>query len=412
MAGLAAARELADAGRQVVVLEARDRVGGRAHSQDMGGATVDLGASWIHGVEGNPIAELAERFSVPTVASRHHRQHIIDGDDAPISVDDIEQMFDEVLDRASELAQKEPRDLPLSQAIARSIGDADPAQVAFSERILGIIMAADTSSLSAQHWDQDTELEGGDVMFPGGYAQIPRALARGLDIRLESPVSEVTRDGPSVRVRANDESLAAAAVIVTLPLGVLKAGSVRFTPALPEQKLASIDRLGFGLSNKVALVFDEPFWPLHAQHFLVTPRGETDIADFTNLWPLGHPALLAWIAGRAARALEHKTDAELTDMALASLSRVIGRPAPAPRAVAISRWASDPFSLGSYSHIPVGASGEDYDRLAEPISPWLYFAGEACHRTFPATIHGAYLSGQKAARDAMADEAERSPARG
>lgn len=419
MAGLAAARALRDAGREVVVLEARNRIGGRVHSADLGAIPVDMGASWIHGTHGNPIADLARRFGVQTVVSEHEKRHVIAADGARLSAGEIDSTFDEVLERADELADREPDDLPLSQAIARSSGDTDPRFVTLSRQMLGQIMAADVEVLSARQWDQDHELDGPDVMFPGGYSQIPRALSQGLEIRLDSPVSEIiwphedhgkgngNGNGEGVRVTTGDQSIAAAAAIVTLPLGVLKAGTVRFSPPLPARKQAAIDRLGFGVSNKIALAFDRPFWPPGAQHLVTVPRAEPDITVFTSLWPAGHPVLLAWTAGRTARALEQKTDTELADIALASLSRITGEKAPAPTAILVSRWASDPYSLGAYSHIPVGVTGQEYDHLAAPISPWLYFAGEACHRQHPCTVHGAYLSGQKTAHKAMADESGR-----
>ena len=430
MAGLATARALADAGRDAVVVEARGRIGGRVYTPridrdsgristigadpmwaDGAGQTpVDLGASWIHGITGNPIAELARQYSIATAPGKNREPTFIGPDGARLPRKKLVGTLDRTLDRAATLAWAEPSDLSLSDAIARVRKTRDHRKGAALDlglSWLSLIMGTDIDTLSARHWDQDDELGGGDVVFPGGYDHIPRALVNDLDIWLDSPVTEIARDGEHVRITTDSRTVSADAVIVTVPLGVLKARTISFVPDLPDKKWAAVDRLGVGLLNKIALVITERFWPRQLEQVVVAPQREPDITGFSCVQTTEHPVLLAWLAGRTARLLEARSDSELADMAIHTVSRTLGRPAPDPAGVLVSRWASDPHSMGSYSYIPVGATGREYDHLAEPIRPWLYFAGEACHRAHPGTVHGAYLSGQEAAAAAMADEPDR-----
>jgi monoamine oxidase len=165
-------------------------------------------------------------------------------------------------------------------------------------------------------------------------------------------------------------------------LGVLKAGSVEFDPPLPKRKRAAIERLGSGVLNKLALVFEKEFWP----------RG-TRVVSHTG----AHANLI--VSGRALIGLTGGADArspvpEPEEDLLRSLK------APKPIAAVLTRWHDDPFARGAYSVVPPGASSADFDALAEPVGP-LLFAGEATNRAYRGTVHGAYLSGLRAAREAL-----------
>lgn len=195
--------------------------------------------------------------------------------------------------------------------------------------------------------------------------------------------------------------------IVTLPLGVLKKGLVRFDPPLPERKTAAIERLGMGTLDMVALAFPEPFWP-HDHDFIAGYPAEGDIFPrfFDRFRKTGRPILVASVGGRGAEALESLSDGEVEAAAMRPLRRLFGGAIPSPVSMRRTAWASDPFTSGSYSHIPVGASPADYDALAEPVEDVLFFAGEATNREHPATVHGAYLSGL---REAARLESSREP---
>ena len=226
-------------------------------------------------------------------------------------------------------------------------------------------------------------------------------------MRLRCTVKAIHHDSSGVMLDTSGGVMRADAVVCTLPLGVLQLrpedGGVLFSPPLPPEKQAALDRLGYGLLNKVALFFDRPFWK-HASNFfgrvVPNPKQRGKYFLFFNLQPAsGHPVLLALAAGEAAAELEELDDEAVTKQAVDALRSMFGeRQVPTPLRTMVTRWGSDKFARGSYSYVHVGASGQDYTTLGEPIGERLHFAGEHTIQEHPATVVGAYLSGLRAAR--------------
>jgi monoamine oxidase len=203
------------------------------------------------------------------------------------------------------------------------------------------------------------------------------AMATGVDLRLGVDVAEVARSASGVRVRSRDgTSEQGSHVVVTVPLGVLKRDLPRFRPALPPDRLAAIERLGFGRYEKVALRFDEPFWRAAGlPHAMIFPRDP----DAAAVWAIGQDALgagpvLVFHIFRSAtsRVLDAAPD-DAARWTLDMLAEAIGSSCPPPAAVAVSAWANDPYSGGAYTHIPPGANPAA-DLLGEPIGGRLLFA--------------------------------------
>lgn len=375
IAGLAAARELVRKGAGVVVLEARDRIGGRIETRDVGGEVVDLGATWIHGTKGNPIAALAREFSLPLVPThwddwKHRWFPEADRRRAQDAADEIEDLFERSKKPAvSDLLPRGWRSDPLMRWAVRS-------------EIIGEY-GEEPERLSPRHWQDDEEYDGGDWRLVRGYGELADRLARGLDIRRNCVVRRVEYGRNNVAVETTSTPpFTARRVIVTLPLGVLKAGSVAFDPPLPASKRAAIDRLGVGVLNKAALVFDRPFWP-EGTHVV------SHLGAYANLVVSGR-ALIGLAGGDDARSPVPEPVEEVL--------RALG--APRPVETRITRWHDDPFARGAYTVIPPGASSDDLDVLAEPTGPVL-FAGEATEWDYRGTVHGAYVSGLRAAREAL-----------
>jgi monoamine oxidase len=259
--------------------------------------------------------------------------------------------------------------------------------------------ATNASDLSLFNWDQDQEFGGQSVIFPRGYGQIADALARGMDIRLNQRVSRIEYSNRGVRIKTDQSTLAAERVVVTLPLGVLKRGTITFLPALPEAKIEAISRLGMGVLNKVFLRFPRVFWPKDRDTFGVVSERKGEWAEWIDYYKYtGQPVLLGLNSGKHARDLEELADQTVVAAAMQVLRGIYGRSIPDPDGVVVTRWGSDPFSLGAYSSIPPGANGKDYDTLAEPVGDRVFFAGEATSRSYPATVHGAFLSGEREAK--------------
>jgi monoamine oxidase len=227
-------------------------------------------------------------------------------------------------------------------------------------------------------------------------------MAAGVDLRLGVDVAEVACSASGVRVRSGDgTSEEGSHVVVTVPLGVLKRDVPRFSPALPPDRLAAIDRLGFGRYEKVALRFDEPFWRAAGlPHAMIFPRDPGAPA----VWAIGldafgaGPVLVFQIFHSAASRVLGTAPDDAAQWVLGMLAEAIGSSCPPPAAVAVTSWANDPYSGGAYTHIPPGANPTDADVLGEPIADRLLFAGEHTQSARLAYADGAMTSGIREAK--------------
>ncbi|MCK6567422.1 MAG: FAD-dependent oxidoreductase [Anaerolineales bacterium] len=407
IAGLAVARALTERGRTVIVLEARNRIGGRLWTDSSLGLPLDLGASWIHGVEGNPIAELAKEFGVKTMPTdgKNAIEFAADGSELPEGeFERMEALFEDIYEEVAEMQDSTDDDMPLQavfdQVIAsRRLSDEDLRRLNYYIHLVTALeYGADAKDLSLWWWDQDEEFGGEEAIFPGGYNQISDGLAKGLDIRLGEIVKIVRYGKDGVEVETSAGNFVADKVVVTFPLGVLKQASVKFEPPLPESKQEAIRRLGMGVLNKVYLKFPEAFWGEDLETISYVGERLGEWCDWLSFAPFtGEPVLMAFHGGDRGFALEDLGDNEIVAGAMQTLRVMFGDDIPDPESFIITRWGKDPFSFGAYSHIPPFASGDDYDALAEPVDDVLFFAGEATSREYPGTVHGAYLSGIRAA---------------
>lgn len=411
IAGLAAAQALRAAGYSVIVLEARNRVGGRVWTdRTWPDIPLDMGASWIHGVKGNPIAAIAAENGIVTAPTDYDNLWLYDSDGRLLEDNEhdaleakIQGSYAEALEEARE---KTEGSRSIQQALDEKLGTTRLS--AAERRALDYFVnssveheyAADVADLSLFAGEEDEGFDGGDVIFPQGYDQIVRVLADGLDIRLAHPVGSIGYDDEGVTVQTAAGTFHGERVIVTLPLGVLQKGVVRFDPPLPPAKQNAIDSLGMGVLNKLYLRFPRIFWPREAEllGYISPEKGrwnETlNIAHYT-----GAPVLLCFNAGVYGRAIEALSDGEIVAAALDYLRTLYGPEIPEPTGYLVTRWASDPHAFGSYSYLRPGSDGDTIDALAAPVGKRLFFAGEATSRQHPSTVHGAYLSGLRAAEE-------------
>lgn len=413
IAGLAAGEYLRKKGWGVTILEARERVGGRVWSRAdwKGKQPVDMGASWIHGVTGNPMAERARTEGIRTAPFDYEKNVIYRAGGSRISPDEearIEKSFQKTLKLANATAEGLSQDVSLRETFTdaeKKLGWSPEEVARLNFRAHTEIeheYAASLEELSAQYWDEGEELPGGDAIVPGGVGALLEPWARGQDIRFGQAVVRVSYDRDGVRVKtAQGQEWAARKLILTVPLGILKKGTMVFDPPLPKEKVEAIGRIGFGNYQKTVLLFDEPFWDpeLHRFNWDGGATGK-EWAEWVNLYPFtGEPALMAFHTAQTAYGIESMTDREIADAATDALASALGKKVPRPKDVLVSKWGRDPYALGAYSFMGVGATPADRKILGKSLAGSLYFAGEAVSENYPATMHGAYQSGLVAAKE-------------
>ncbi len=407
MAGLAAASVLSKQAT-VTVLEARQRMGGRIWTNRDFGAAVDLGAAWIHDIAENPIAQLAEQMGISTAVIDHGDRAVYDADGRELSQEDVrahEKNFKRWLAQGKALAQTYERDISLGEAlkhglINENLSQNDRRYLQFSKQALVMETGAELEELSLAYSDAKTHFTGTEALFPQGHDALVRNLAQGLDIRYQQTVQKIEHGFEGVRVTTPQGSFDADAVIVTLPLGVLKKGVVRFDPPLPVDKQAAIYSLDMGVLNKVILRFPEIFWPKETTYLGYVSEKAGEYPKYLNMARYAdQPLLMAFAGGEFARQIEFLSDKEILSQNMQILKNIFGRDIPTATGIRVTKWGSDPYAYGAYSYLSARSKPEAYDLLAEPLRHGrLFFAGEATSREFPGTVQGAYLSGIREAK--------------
>lgn len=407
MAGLGAARQLHDAGAEVTVIEARDRIGGRAFTSHLWpDLPVDMGASWIHGTKGNPVTALAESIGATRTATSYKRALSLDDQGRAIDFARAAKRAKALVDAAREAVDDMDEDLSLQAAVA-SFPDWQ-ALPAAERRLLRLAIntrieheySGDWSRLSAWYFDDGDDFPGDEVVLDRGYGALVNHLARGLDIRLHEAVAALAPTPSGVEVTTSQGTHHVRRVIVTLPLGVLKSGSVRFRDPLGPKRQRAIAGLEMGLLNKCWLRFNHVFWPEDIDWIDYLGPVEGLWADWmSGVRSTGKPLLVGFNAAAAAERLEALDDRATTASAMAALRAMFGTSIPDPIGSQISRWRQDPFSRGAYSFNAVGTRAKDRHALFGP--DWdgrLHFAGEAASHDHPGTAHGALMTGRAAAK--------------
>ncbi|KAL5716226.1 non-specific polyamine oxidase [Ranunculus cassubicifolius] len=419
-AGIAAARALYDASFQVVMLESRDRIGGRVCTDHSFGFPIDLGASWLHGVcEENPLAPLIGRLGLPLYRTSGDNSVLYDHDLESYALYDTDgvqvpqelvtkvgEVFESILTEAYKVRQEHDEDMSILAAFSIVMERRpDLRQEGLSQKVLQWYLcrmegwfAADADTISLKSWDQEELLSGGHGLMVRGYRPVINTLAKGLDIRLGHRVTKINRVYNGVRVTVEDgKTFLADAAIIAVPLGVLKAKHIKFEPQLPEWKEAAIADLGIGIENKIALHFNKVFWP-NVEFLGVVAPSTYECSYFLNLHKAtGHPVLVYMPAGRLALDIEKMTDVDAANFAFTQLKKILPD-ASEPIQHLVTHWGSDPNSLGSYSYDMVGKPHDLFERLRVPIDN-LFFAGEATSMNYPGSVHGAYSTGLMAAED-------------
>lgn len=420
IAGLAAASKLKTYGYDFVLLEGRDRVGGRIVTDDSLGVPLDIGASWIHGKVGNPIAHLANIYNIELRKTDDSKSVVVyDTDGKRLGshkLNELSLLWRHFIQYTKEDQKTANAKTTLESSVDEfkqkyKITDDEGFEYELSWQI-EIDWGDDTKKLSEKYFDKASYLlPGAQDVFPKGYIQIVDGLVRDIGeekIKKNQKVNKIEHNADGVTVITDKQTLKGKYVICTLPLGVLKNNlannHIEFSDPLPEEKIEAIKRMGMGIFHKTYFKFQEPFWindgDKDKDWINYIPEKEDQWITFLNLYKItGEPVLLGLNYGKYASQLEklagENREQEIKDAGMKVLKTIFPE-APDPVDILVSNWKEDPFTRGAYSTSPVGEHLDDYDKLAAPIpagNPRIFFAGEATTRMYPATVHGAYVTG-------------------
>jgi monoamine oxidase len=425
--GLAVAYSLKDSLHyDVQILEGRDRLGGRVHPYDLGGTMVDLGGQWVHdATDCNPMKRLMKELSLPFAEKPHYKTrkremfHKVFGSNGK-PIDSVnfklaESFYNKTLDGGCnthvidvDTSVKDLLDRAL-QSSNRVVTDKFMQMMNYLGHRSECYEGGRLHELSASLYLNGPyeDLGGSDEVPKGTYHEVIKAVVANIGeekFRLGRIVKAINYelsplDG-QVSVDLEDgERIKGDYCVCTIPLGVLQKRKVDFSPELSEARWRSIDAIGMGLLDKVALKFECAFWD--HDFFSSTDADPTRVKTFYDCSDdVGAPVLFMFHGGDAALRVDSPnglSDDEAVEETMASLRNIFGNEVPDPVATKVTRWNMDPFAFGAYSFAKIGSTVEDYDEVASPLGN-LLFAGEHTSIVAHSCVHGAWATGQREAR--------------
>ena len=405
ISGLAAASTLKQQGANVIILEAKNYIGGRIKTNRSLGSPFEYGAGWIHGPsKENPIRNLADRSKSSLFVTDDDSCELLNlsGNDINEKVwDEIEEIWEEII--------YDEIDSDTEGSILDAINEYDSN--IWSDPNIRWVFSAWTEfdyggpvhEISAGLIKEMSGFPTADVIFKDGYDKIINLLAKNLQIQTDTIVKSVNYSSTNnITVSTTSKNYECDYVICSVPLGVLKFNSIEFNPALPEYKQDSIENVGFGTVTKLALKFTDQFWDSDVQYYYT-------VAKETGRWPVWmnyrtfskERILMGLSMGEYAKKADLMSTEELIEDGLKVLKNVWEDDVGEVQNVLRTSWLNDPFTKGAYSFPRVDNSEEDFENLAEPIDNKLFFCGEHTDLEYLATTHGALFTGIRAAKEVI-----------
>jgi monoamine oxidase len=388
-AGIAAARQCRKDGLSYCVLEARDRLGGRAYTKCFDDLALDMGCGWLHSADRNPMVSEAEALGFA-----------IDRELPPWQKNMLEAGFS--LSEQQDFRAEQAAFYARLEAAAQRAEDAPASDVLIAGQKWSALIDAISTYINGTELDRlstkdfiayhDSEV---NWRLPRGYGALFRALADGLDVRLNCPVRQIDHSGTDIKVMSRAGTLSAQAAIICVPTAIIARGDLRFTPALPRH-IEAAHHLPLGVADKIFLRLD------HAADFPVNGRlmgriGQVDKGSY-HLRPFGRALIEGYFGGQYARELEregpqaffaHACD-EIADCLGADIKKRL-------HFISATAWALDPFAMGSYSHALPGHADARAVLLGD-VDERIFFAGEAVSAHDFSTAHGAWMTGKAAVK--------------
>jgi monoamine oxidase len=395
-AGLSVARSLTAAGKSVVILEAMNRIGGRAFTEsEILGVPFDWGCAWIHSADRNPFLPLAKQWGFDLARHDDSIDRVYYGSRrfADKEMKRVKQIYNEVVGanakaaraRDGAVASVRPIRTPEEQVAATYIGPMD--------------MAVDLDELAIRDYDDQAELEP-NYLVREGLGSLVRRFGEGLPVSLETPVRRIRYGGSGVVLETDKGEVRARACVVTVSTGVLRAGAIGFDPVLPDWKETAIADIPMGMLAKIPLILDgERFGLKPFEDILCEQRSNQDI--YFLAFPFDFNLMIGFVGGDFGWEMSAAGRGVAVDFATGALKRMFGNDA-AKHVVKgeLSRWASNPWVRGAYSAARPGRTVARRE-LARPVADRLFFAGEALGGEFAQTVGGASLSGQRTANELL-----------
>ena len=412
MAGAAAANALRSAGTEVTVLEARNRIGGRIHTDHSMGLPIDLGAAWIHKPTNNPLIKLSGDFKVATQETNYFSLKLYEPNGN--SVNKLRLLSPSVkiskaVKQGVAFLQSSDADYSIAEILQRTI---DKNELSKKEKMLmdfleGTVensLACGLNSASARAYLDHKEDTKKDRLVTGGYHKIVDNLLKDIDVKLSQPVKVISQDTGGVKVITDSHEFEGDYAIVTIPISLLQNNVVEFFPSLPKEKINAINSIKMGLMNKTVMKFTEKFWKNDKHLWGLLGEDNKNNNIILNNHPFNkQPILTVLSVNKAAYTLEKTifTRGETGRQEIITKWKNTFHKIFPGRNIEIedmitTQWHGDRFSNGSYSHVPVGVSMNAFDVIAAPLNR-IHFAGEATIAQHHSYTHGAYLSGLREA---------------
>lgn len=409
-AGIGAANYLISQGLKPIIIEARTRIGGRCLTQSLQGFNVDLGASWIHSYgDSNLIRQWirANKYPLKKEQNGNDRKYFDEKNGEVLyPVLRTQQEILSYLMYSSLEKAKNNENMSIFDSISEEYFKIQKNQGELENRVLNRMLnqtehyyAASLEELSALYYEYTGFGEnGGDASPEDGYGKLLEKMAEKMNVVLGEEVEEVKYSEKNVKIFTKSKKVYEANfVIVTVPLGVLKAKKINFFPELPKIKQQAIEKLGFGLMNKIILKFKKNFWGEKVCSFSVCSEEKGKFPWFYS-FSNEKNVLCCFVTDKFAKKVEKMNDEEIIFEILHFLRISLKTKDIELEDYIITRWGQDPYSMGSYSFFAAGSNPEDCEILSENILNTLYFAGEACYKKNIGVCHGAYATGEEAAK--------------
>ena len=406
ISGLACAQALKNSGKSVLVLEAKERIGGRLYSVKHEGDIFDLGASWIHGIDNNPIWEITQTNNIQTAIFNyidsdffHENGQVFTAQEKQEFVQYIqciEKLFLESEQDSAQNALIEILDKLEINSLSFSAIQLKKLLYSYFEKFANDPFATELNQLSTQFQKYEGYFSGDEVVFPQGYTQILSTLCKDIAIETNTQINQIVLENNAVKIiDANDREYLASKVVVSVPLGVLKNDSIKFVPELPKQHQNAISKMGFGSFNKVFFELEDSLnLPANSNSnsFYYWVNGAWfNVLDLSKIY--NKPIYLMLFGGAQSEFIDRATDIEVWDFIYKKLNMSLKNLPNKPKRIFITRWGVDEFSYGSFSFPALGHSESLVATLNEPVEDRIYFTGEHCSLEYAGTVHGAYLKG-------------------